>query len=63
MKGNKRDLRENKLIFLGKMEIPWKNEVPKLALMGDNQGESSTGNHVACKDRFLEALPARIVCR
>jgi hypothetical protein len=24
--------RENELIFIGKMEIPWENVVPKLAL-------------------------------
>jgi hypothetical protein len=32
MKGNKRDLRENKLISFRKIEIPCENRVPKLAL-------------------------------
>jgi hypothetical protein len=32
MKGSKRPVRENELISLEKMEIPWKNVVPKLAL-------------------------------
>jgi hypothetical protein len=30
--------RENELISLGKMKIPWENGVPKLALRGDFWG-------------------------
>jgi hypothetical protein len=53
---------ENKLIFLGKMQIPWKNELSKLALiLYFNNGESTGYGLMHFKCLFSGAAFADII--